>query len=84
MKITPQTTLAELDVERMRLGITSMLTTLKTERDSSLVVEVMLIATDGVIKAEGRTIPAAIDKAFQLREEQIAEVLKRYEGGPQR
>ena len=77
MKITPETTLSELEVLRLQLGVTSMLTTLKTHTDGSMLVEVLVIARDGTVTSSGPDLVVAIAKAFEQREKQIGNLMRR-------
>lgn len=72
MKITETTTLAELELERMRLGITATLVTLETV-DGAPVVEAMTVSGDGVTRFTGATMAIALSGAFELRERAMAE-----------
>jgi hypothetical protein len=74
MKITDQTTFAELDVERQRLGVTYLLVSLKpsTLMRNAQNVEVSIISDDGILSGAGASIPEAIADSFAAREQQIA------------
>jgi hypothetical protein len=71
MKITGSTTLAELEVERMRLGVTSMSSTLQTDDSGAFSVHVRVLSPDGSVHFVAPTLPEAIAGALDLREKQI-------------
>jgi len=75
MTITPETTLAELDLARMQLGITAIFTQLKTSAEGDLLVEVTCISDDGLARGTGRSLAEALSIAFQSSQRKIAEQL---------
>lgn len=78
MKITEQSTLAELEWERQRLGITHLLVTLKPSPiiKGECHVAVATISDDGTLSGAGGSIHEAIADAFAAREQQIAGLVK--------
>jgi hypothetical protein len=68
--ITDQTTLAELDLERQRLGIVRMRVSLVTV-SFGVFVDVVLDAEDGFVHMYGDDLPGTFTKAFEERERQI-------------
>lgn len=68
MKVTAQTTLAELALERAQLGITSLTVRLT----QSLEARALLVSDDGMIQATRPTEFEALDAVFAKRREQLA------------
>lgn len=80
MKITEQTTFAELRMEKLRLGITHLLISERPRPNKPLTIEhlvdVSIVTNDGkMIKTTGGTMEGALQLAFDEREAEIGRLV---------
>jgi hypothetical protein len=80
MKITEQTTFAELQFEKQRLGITHLLISERPRPKQVMtiehLVEVSIVSNDGkMIRTSGGTIEGTLSEAFAEREAEIGRLV---------
>lgn len=78
-----EASIVELEIERARLGITSLQVVLSTTEHGESVAHICALSTDGApIIIQGQ-LPAALLEVFARRQEQIAALIAGSCGRPQ-